>query len=47
MEVPKPEEKGKQEEKEEEIADLEELKRLMEGFKGLEHLHSFFRDLTP
>jgi hypothetical protein len=34
-------EKEKQEEKE--IANLEELKKLIESFKGLEHLHSFFR----
>ena len=41
MKVPIPEEK------EEEIANIEELKKLMESFKDLEHLHSFFRDLTP
>ena len=43
MEVPKPEEKEKQEEKEEKIANLEKLKKLVDCFKGLEHLHSFFR----
>ncbi len=47
MEVPKPEEKEKKNDKEENIANLEELKKLIEYFKGLEHLHSFFRDLVP